>query len=121
VRENVEGVVRAFEAGDVEQTLGYFAETAHAERGMASVALQFITVEDPLSLKDISVEPLDESALRATFRVNGTVLYHGGSVGHQATMWSTVWVKSQDQWRIARVQQLDPITGDRLDHLSRLR
>lgn len=121
VAANVEGVVRAFEAGDADRTLAYFDEAAVGERAMATIALRLVTVEDPLSLKDISVAPLDERAIEATFRVNGTVLVRGSSVGHQATMWSTIWQKSGDQWRIARVQQRDPLTGEPLNQLSQLR
>lgn len=119
VTQNVRDVVRAFEAGDADRTLAFFSSQAECERLIANAALIVITVKAPLSIKDVGVDlEKDGTVAVSRFRVNGEVLIRGQSIGHQATLWRVMWRKEGGDWRIARLQQLDPISGERTNHVS---
>lgn len=121
VSANVVGVVRAFEAGDRDATLGHFSPRAACERLMATVALEVVTVDQPLSVKDIQVTLQNEDSIaNSTVRVNGTVAVRGRSVGHQASMWRITWRKEAQEWKIIRLQELDPLRGTPIDRLERI-
>jgi hypothetical protein len=121
VAENIIGIVRSFEAGDADATLNYFSPRARCERLVASFALGVVTVEHPLSVKDVQVALQNEDSIaNSTVRVNGTVAIRGRSVGHQASMWRITWRKEADAWKIIRLQELDPLHEDPIDRLARL-
>lgn len=120
VYQNVVGVVRAFEAGDAPRTLGYFDADASCERALVTFALNAIKAPDPLSLKDISIEQSTDHQALSYFRVNGSVQFGGRSTGHQATMWLASWEKKNGEWKILRIKQLDPLSGEPMDQLARL-
>jgi hypothetical protein len=121
VEQNLVGVVRAFEAGDAETTLGYFSNRAACERLLATFALEIVTVENPLSIKDIQIELQNENSIaNSTVRVNGTVAIRGRSAGHNPSMWRITWRKEAEEWKIIRLQELDPLREEPLDRLARL-
>lgn len=101
--------------------LDAFSPRALCERALAAFAVQNITVEQPLSLKDIRVQLQNENSVAiATFRVNGTLQFRGQTTGHQASQWQTVWRKEAGEWKIERLQELDPIRGDPINRLGSL-
>ena len=121
VTARVTDMVRAFEHQDEQAMLDAFSPRALCERALAAFAVQNITVEQPLSLKDIRVQLQNENSVAiATFRVNGTLQFRGQTTGHQASQWQTVWRKEAGEWKIERLQELDPIRGDPINRLGSL-
>lgn len=124
-RERVTGgvtsLVRAFERRDEPAMLDVFSPRADCERALATFAVQNITVDQPLSLKDIRVDLQNQNSVAiATFRVNGAIRYRGQSTGHQASQWRTVWRKQAGEWKIEQLQELDPIRGEPINRLGSL-
>jgi hypothetical protein len=121
IEANITGVVRSFEAGDLENTLSYFSRQAACERALVQFALQVVTVTEPLSLKDYQVELHNENSLAiSTFRVNGRVHIRGQPAGYHPSQWRATWRKEAGEWRILRIQELDPIRGEPIDRLKGL-
>ena len=114
-------MVRAFEAGDVERMLALFSQRALCERALARFAVEVVTADTPLSLKDIRVSFKNEDSIAVSeFRVNGTVSIRGRSVGHQPSQWRVTWRKGSYDWRVIRIQELDPLRSEPLDRLGKI-
>lgn len=121
IEANITGVVRAFEAGDVDRTLGYLSPRAACERLLVQFAIQVVTVPEPLSLKDYDVRLHNEDSIATTtFRVNGRVLIRGQPAGYHPTQWQATWRKEAGEWRMTRIQELDPVRGQPIDRLRGL-
>lgn len=121
VASGVASVVAAFERGDEKQLLDHFAARALCERLLAQWAVQVVTVEQPLSLKDIQVELHGEGSLAiSTFRVNGRVAVRGRSAGHQPSQWRVTWQQQAGEWKIIRLQELDPLRSEPLERLQQI-
>ncbi len=121
VEENVIGVVRAFESGDVERTQSFFSAGAACERLLVAAAMNIVTVDQPLAIKAVNVRLQNENSVAISeFRVNGTVNVRGRNVGHQPSMWRITWRREAGEWKIVRIEELDPIREDRIDRLDRL-
>lgn len=117
----VTDVVRAFERGDADGMLVHFSQRALCERLLAKFAVGVVTAEHPLSLKDIQVTLQNEDSIAvSTFRVNGTVAVRGRSVGHQPSLWQATWRKEADEWKIIRIQELDPIREEPINRLGQI-
>ncbi len=121
VAHNVVAMVRAFEAREREEMLGYFSPRALCERMLVEFALNVVTVEQPLSIKDVQVTLQNEDSIAiSTFRANGTVAIRGRSAGHHPSQWRVTWRLEGGEWKITRIEELDPLRSEPLDRLSRL-
>lgn len=121
VERYVEEVVRAFERGDGDAMLHHFSQRALCERLLAKFALETVTVEHPLSLKDIQVSLQNEDSIAvSTFRANGTVAVRGRSVGHQPSQWQAHWRKEAGDWKLYRIQELDPLKSEPINRLGQI-
>ncbi|MEZ6066230.1 MAG: hypothetical protein R3B90_11100 [Planctomycetaceae bacterium] len=119
VANNVIDVVRAFEAGDADRMLGHFSPRRHCERTLATVAIDIVTVHQPLSIKDVQVEMSHaDSIATSTFRVNGVVHLKGRELPHQPTMWRVTWRLEGGEYKIERLQELDPMRGEPINRLG---
>ena len=121
VARYVEEMVRAFEAGDSERMLEHFSQRAVCERMLAVFAVNAVTADAPLSLKDVQVSLQNEDSMAvSTFRVNGSVSVKGRSLGHQPSQWRVTWRREADDWRLIRIQELDPLRSEPLNRLGQL-
>lgn len=121
IEEHITGVVRAFEAGDLDRTWSFFSRQAVCERALVQFAIQVVTVDEPLSLKDYQVTLHNENSMAvSTFRVNGRVNIRGQPAGYHPSLWRATWRKEAGEWRILRIQELDPIHGEPIDRLKGL-
>lgn len=122
-RERVETemvtLVRDFEAGDLDRTLAHFSPQALTERLMVAVGMKMVTVNHPLSIKDVSIELTRENSIATSrFRANGDVLLNGRSVGHQASYWELKWRLEAGEWRVVQIQELDPLRGTPINRVA---
>jgi hypothetical protein len=121
IERDVVGVVRAFESGSVDVALSFVSQRALCERALVSFGIDHVRVEQPLSIKDIQVELQNEDSIAvSTFRANGTVAINGRSVGHQPSQWRLTWRKEGGDWRIIRIQELDPLRSEPLHRLGQI-
>jgi hypothetical protein len=121
VEQAVSGVAAAFERHDQPATLNYFSAHAIELRAMAAVAMRLVQASGPLNVTDVSVTMSNrDSRAISHFRVNGPLKTpEFGDVGHRASRWELAWQKEGGDWRIVRVQRLDPISGQEMDPLTR--
>lgn len=121
VERSVVDVVRAFERADETALLQHVSLRAVCERALMQFAFQAVTAEHPLSLKDIQVTLQNEDSIAvSTFRVNGSVAVRGRSLGHQPSQWRVTWRKEAGEWRIIRIQELDPLRSEPLERLQQI-
>ncbi|MBX3439452.1 MAG: hypothetical protein KF861_18330 [Planctomycetaceae bacterium] len=120
-RERIEAALHemaaAFERRDRDAVLSSISPQQDELRTMVSRAFETVTAVDHLHLTDVSVDVTSQGT-RATshFRANGRfqiALY--GDIGHRATRWSFSWQREAGEWRIHRIQRLNPITGEAID------
>jgi ketosteroid isomerase-like protein len=130
VEQAVYDVAEAFQQGDVDRTLSFFSTRStipHLEaaaplqfslRDVARYALQIVEVRGDLRITDVSVE-MKSGRATSHFRANGQfAVREYGDVGHQPTRWDVVWQKEGTDWKIVKVERLDPITGDTMGYFE---
>lgn len=120
VEQSIYEVSAAFQRRDVNGTLSHFSEQAILLKGIVMTALAAVQVHDDLRITDVSIEMRnDDSRARSHFRANGSFDVIGyGDVGHQPTRWNVDWQKEAGEWRIIKVERLDPITGESMDYFE---
>lgn len=121
IARQVVALVRAFERGDRGEMLSYLSPQAVCERALVEFALETVTVEHPLSIKDVQVTLHNEDSVAiSTFRANGTVAVRGRSLGHHPSQWRLTWRRMADEWRITRIEELDPLRSEPLHRLGQI-
>ncbi|MFV0446815.1 MAG: hypothetical protein ACK5Q5_24855 [Planctomycetaceae bacterium] len=121
IESQVTAVVRSFERGDAEGMLQHISPQAVCEQLLVTFAVEVVTVEHPLSLKDIQIRLQNEDSIAiSTFRVNGTVAVRGRTVGHQPSQWQVTWRKEANEWKIRRIQELDPLKSEPINRLGQI-
>jgi hypothetical protein len=121
VEQAITGVTSAFERHELPETLVYFSANAFDLRMAAAIAMKLVQPTGPLNVTDVSVTMSSRDS-RATsyFRVNGPITTADfGDVGHRTSRWELTWQKEGGEWRIVRVQRLDPISGEGMDMMAR--
>ena len=117
VEQSITDVAAAFQRRDVDGTLAHFSEHAILLKGLVMTALAAVQVQDDLRITDVSIAMRNaDSRASSHFRANGTFDVVGyGTVGHQPTRWNVDWQKEAGEWRIIKVERLDPVTGEPMD------
>ena len=125
VEQSIAEMVHAFEQKDVDRVAGFFSQQWRVPIELPMVrqldfipvrfavqqAMDLVEAEGDLRLTDVSVE-MKNNDTRATshFRVNGTFrVKNYGDVGHQPTRWEFDWQKEGGEWKVIRIERLDPI------------
>ncbi|WP_417391071.1 hypothetical protein [Gimesia sp.] len=121
-RERVEAdlfnLIDAFQKKEAETTLSYISPRAQQLRGMVTLALELVTLDDDLRITDVSTEMKSEDSIATIhFRANGTAMY-GGVSGRQPTRWELTWQKMGGEWKVTEATRLNPITGEVLRPFS---
>jgi hypothetical protein len=115
VEKKVLELTAAFQLRDKDRLLSFFSVRAPEWRLIAETALERVTVKDDLSIKDMSVRVTNENSRAISrFRANGTVLFEGNNVGHQASRWELTWQKEGNDWKVVDVQRLGLIKDEKL-------
>lgn len=117
VEQRVRDLADAFRTKDLERTLSFFSATAVPERFAITGAILVVTVHDDLTITDMDVE-LTAAGSRATshFRANASVDGIGyAAQGRRPSRWRLTWQKEGADWKVVRIEQLDPVNGAPLD------
>jgi len=115
VEQSVYDLADAFERGDQAETLNLISRQAPEIRSMAELALENVKLDGRLRVTDTRIEMKAGNSRASThFRANGSLSYRGRSVGHQTSRWEFTWQKEGGQWKVIRVQQRHPQSGEPL-------
>lgn len=126
-RERVEIAVRtlttAFQQRDLDRTLSQVSKQSPDVRALVAFGYNLVEIGDDMRVSDVRVEMIaGGSRAVSQFRVNGTLTARaGGYSQHQPTRWEARWQLEANEWRMIDIQELDPITGETLDRLTRYR
>ena len=119
VEATVAELADAVVAGDADAAVAYFTRDAVFARAAVRAGLGLVDVADDVRLTDFRTAA-DGDEATCHFRANATFTLLGkGFEGRRPTRWRTRWRKVGDDWRIARVIRLNPITGEELGFLDR--
>jgi len=110
---DVQGIVRAFQKGDLQKTLSYISDSEPALKALATSAHHLVKLGDDTRLTDIQVEmkPRDQRSV-TVFRVN-TTLTSSGTSSYQPTMWEAKWQLEKTGWKMYDINYFDPVKGRR--------
>ena len=115
----VADLAAAVVAGDAEVAVGFFTADALLARAAVRAGLNLVDVADDVRLTDW-VTAVDGDAAACHFRANATFTLLGkGFQSRHPTRWETRWRRVGDDWRIAGVTRLHPITGETMGVLDR--
>jgi hypothetical protein len=96
----------------------FFSAQNPGLQGLVQTAVDRITIRE-MRVTDVHVEASGQTRIRAHFRVNAHVaLVDGPELGHQPTRWIFTWQREADRWLVVEFEQLDPLTGDRVEQAS---
>lgn len=114
VEGKVHELVAAFQAKDLPLTLGFLAPNI-SPKGIPSMvksAMNFVTIQGDIDVKDVRVEMQPESSRAITrFRANAHVIYQADQKGFQPSRWELTWQKPlNSDWQVVRVKRLDPLS-----------
>lgn len=113
VQQSVYDLAESFEQGDQETLLNSISIQSPEIRTMAELALQYVKLEGNLRVTDLRIELKSGNSRASThFRANGSIAFRGRSVGHQTSRWNLTWQKEGGEWKVIRVQQLHPQSGE---------
>ena len=108
------------ERGDTEETLSFISANATALRLVIGTALTLVTVEDDLRITDLNVTMMAQnSRAKSHFRANGSFTHRSlGATSNRPTRWELTWQREGGEWKIVKVDMLDPITGEKKPFLG---
>jgi hypothetical protein len=111
VTESVLGITHAFRDRNLDQTLSYVSDSARDVKLLIGNAYNWVQLQPDMRVTDIQTELIAGGArARARFRVNGTILFSGGT-DRVATLWESKWQDEEGQWKLIEIIPLDPVTG----------
>jgi hypothetical protein len=121
VTENIYGITSAFQQKELEKTLDYVSVNAGDVRKLVEAAHHLVDVRNDLSVTDVQVTMMSDNSRAVTrFRANASLSVQGyGDVGRRPSYWEVTWQSEGDEWRIIRVQRLNPVSGEQMGILDR--
>lgn len=113
VEQRVLDLTRAFQRKDHDRTLEFISLQAPELRKIAEYALESVTVQDDLKVKDMHVRLTNEDTRAVSrFRANGTIVFQGTNLGPQPSLLEVTWQKEKGDWKMIGVRRLNPIKED---------
>lgn len=110
VEQRVLDFTRAFQQHDHDRTLSCISMQAPKLRQLAELALEQVTVQNDLSIKDMHVRLTNENSRAVSrFRANGTIVFGGTNYGPQPSLLEVTWQKEQNEWKATEVRRFNPI------------
>lgn len=114
IEQKVLDLAAAFQRKDHDRALSFFSAQEPELRMMAETALEQVTLNDDLDIKDFDIRLFGEgTGAVSRFRANGTGSGFGGS-GRFASRWDVTWQKEGGDWKIIAVQRLNPLKEEKM-------
>lgn len=113
VIQDIQGIVRAFQARDLDKTLSYISNSARDLKLLTASAYNLVQLGPDTRITDIQVEilPRNERA-KTVFRVNSTLRMASGAK-YTPTMWEARWQPEDGDWKMIDIIPCDTVTGKR--------
>jgi hypothetical protein len=109
----------AFRRNDQKTMLSFFSKSAIAEQLAVIGAMKLVDVGKDLRVTDDYVQfKAENSRAILHFRANATIKLSGRDFGKQPSRWELTWQREADDWKIIRVQRLNPINGKPMGTLA---
>ena len=111
------GLINAFVHNDAERAAEYISVRSPELRTAILVALSQIDVEGELRVTDMSVRMTSANSRGLChFRANGTITVPAvGHRGHHASRWLFTWQREANEFKLLRVQRLNPMSGEEIE------
>jgi hypothetical protein len=110
----------AFQRNDEQTTLSFFSKSAVEERLAVKAAMKLVDVGKDLRITDDHVRFMaGKTRAISHFRANATIKLAGRDFGKQPTRWELTWQREAEEWKIIRVQRLNPINGAPMGYMDR--
>ena len=123
IESAVYAMTSAFQERDLDRTLSHVSKQAPDVRALVGFGYNLVEVGDDMRVTDVQVKMSGKNT-RATsrFRVNATVNSRvGHDFGHQPSRWETKWQLEGEEWRVIDIRELDPLTGEELNRITKYR
>lgn len=121
VEQRLHELVDAVEADDVDKVLTYFAADNRGDRLLAKQGMGQVRIEGGVRVTDVQVRYAEgnRTTIVSHFRANGIGAWKSaGGSGRFATRWEISWKQSDGEWRIVKLQRIDPINGEHLSLMA---
>jgi hypothetical protein len=116
----VREITRAFQQGDIEATRSYISKRSPHLSLLAEAVIGVVKVGDDMRISDFRIEMSGKNTrANAKFRLNATIsIEANGFQAFEPTRWESTWQLEANQWRLIKLQELDPITGQPLARID---
>ena len=105
-------------AGDADAAVAFFTPEAVLARGAVRAGMALVDVQDDVRLTDFATTVAGDGAT-CHFRANATFTLVGRGFSQRTpTRWETRWERRGDEWLIAGVTRLNPISGEQMGVLD---
>lgn len=113
VENSIRGIAAAAVDGDIDRTVAFVSNNSRDVSTAIRTAMTLVDVHEGLSIKDMEIEMVaNNSQANADFRANGMFSLKGsGMEQHAATRWLFSWRKEAGQWKVVKLDRLDPMGG----------
>ena len=119
VAQRVHALVSAFQRQDSATTLGYISPQAEDIRRLVQDNISRVKLGDDLRVTDVSVEMVGrETRAISKFRASATVSMEIGQAHSGPTRWELTWQREGNDWRVIKVDRLDPVSGKSLSNIT---
>ena len=104
--------------GPEPASLSFISASAEGTRRMASAALNFVDIPEPVRISDVRTTMSNNDSRAVTqFRASATVRAGGYPDGvHQPTRWELTWQRENEEWKILRATRLNFMSGEALQN-----
>jgi len=118
VEASIPKLAEAVEEDDVETVLEFIAEDNERDRAAVKNGMASFRVRETIRITDVQVRYNDDrTAILSHFRANGDVeMKHNAAMHHRfSTRWRLTWEQRGENWRIVRIERLDPVTDKTME------
>ena len=111
-----QGLVNFVIPGPGPESLRYISATADSTRQMATTALNYVDLPEPVRISDVRTTMSNNDSRAIThFRATATVRAGGFADGiQQPTRWELTWQREKGDWKILRATRLHFFNGQPL-------
>lgn len=115
IQQRILDLASAFQTSDKAKALTFFAADLPVLRKTVETAIDLAQVTN-VTIKELTVVPLDAKTLRSQFRANAALSLKGLGRGETSlpTRWKLDWQQRQGQWVIIAVTRLHPIRDEEI-------
>lgn len=123
VEANLLAMVGAFQKNDEPGTLKFISPASPTLVLLVKVAVPFVDLDEDYRVTDIQVATQANHTLATShFRVNATIrMPTQGNLGRKPFRFNGTWRIEAGQWKLTKIEELDPINGKVLDRFHLLK